>query len=337
MTSVVPWDAPEWRADAEVWIRRELEGPGQRVTGPITEVRVRPWTLVLRVPVDGGAVFFKGLAASVAGEATLSSALAAWRPDCVLPVLAADPARRMVLLPDGGQTVRTAIQAAPDLTHPDLTHWERILPLYAGLQRDMIAHADELLALGALDRRLRSLPGQYERLLDDTSLLRIGEPDGLTPERYDRARRHVPRVREMAEELASYGIPETLEHDDFHDGNIFVQGNDGGQRYLFFDWGDACVSHPFCSLLVTLNSVAYRFGLAGDAPEIVQLRDIYLERWRDYGDHATLTRAAALARKLGMLCRALTWHHQIAPLPDTLRAEYPDQVPGWLDEFVNGV
>ena len=38
----------------------------------------------------------------------------------------------------------------------------------------------------------------------------------------------VPEFAAKCDRLASFGIPETLQHDDFHDGNIFIR--DG--RYL---------------------------------------------------------------------------------------------------------
>jgi hypothetical protein len=38
----------------------------------------------------------------------------------------------------------------------------------------------------------------------------------------------------MCRQLSAVAIPETVQHDDLHDGQVFVR--DG--RYLFFDWGD---------------------------------------------------------------------------------------------------
>ena len=32
-------------------------------------------------------------------------------------------------------------------------------------------------------------------------------------------------------------------------------------RFLFFDWGDACVSHPFHTLTVTLRAATWKLGL----------------------------------------------------------------------------
>ena len=40
-------------------------------------------------------------------------------------------------------------------------------------------------------------------------------------------------------------------------------------------------------MVVTLRSIAYRFKLAENAPEISQLRDIYLQSWQRYATHAT--------------------------------------------------
>ena len=62
----------------------------------------------------------------------------------------------------------------------------------------------------------------------------------------------MPWVREACERArARFGIPETIQHDDLHDGQIFVRDD----RYLLLDWGDACVSHPFFTLAVTLDGV----------------------------------------------------------------------------------
>ncbi|MFD8410681.1 hypothetical protein ACFV2Q_02740 [Streptomyces sp. NPDC059650] len=75
-------------------------------------------------------------------------------------------------------------------------------------------------------------------------------------------------------------------------------------RFTFFDWGDAAVSHPFCSLLVPARAARARYG-AGVLP---RLRDAYLEPWT--GDGATageLRRAVSLAWRLGAIGRAASW------------------------------
>ena len=106
-----------------------------------------------------------------------------------------------------------------------------MLPRYAQLQLDAIDDVGELLSVGVPDRRLDKLPSQYEYLL--------GETPGLTAEELARLDRLRPRVKEMCEELGAFGIPETIQHNDLHDGQVFVRDDD----YRFLDWAES-ISHP---------------------------------------------------------------------------------------------
>lgn len=72
------------------------------------------------------------------------------------------------------------------------------------------------------------------------------------------------RVAEWCAELASHGLPETLVHEEVHDANVLVSG----QRYIFVDWSDSSIAHPFFSPLVTIRAAAYRLGLR---PKMLQL------------------------------------------------------------------
>jgi hypothetical protein len=48
-----------------------------------------------------------------------------------------------------------------------------------------------------------------------------------------------------------------------------------------------------------------------------------------------LVRRVALADRLGRLCRALTWHRFVAPLPPGARQQYQDAPAYWLRFFLN--
>ena len=76
-------------------------------------------------------------------------------------------------------------------------------------------------------------------------------------------------------------------------------------RYLFFDWGDSCVSHPFHSLVVCLRAIAHKFGLPPGGAELLRLRDAYLE---PFGPPAELAEAAELAYFTGTAQRAVNWY-----------------------------
>jgi aminoglycoside phosphotransferase (APT) family kinase protein len=134
----------------------------------------------------------------------------------------------------------------------------------------------------------------------------------------------------MCATLESYGLPETLHHDDFHGNNICA----GDRGYLFFDWGESCVAHPFFTMVVTLRAIAYFLKLTGDAPELAELRDIYLEPWTKFMDRRDLDDVYDLANLVGMVNRALTWYRVVSGIPEPHKSEEAGSVPGWLLEFL---
>jgi hypothetical protein len=227
------WTDPAWLEEAHAWIRSHVQPVGE-----IEQPHVRPWSTVMRVPTADGHVWFKANTEALRYEAALVSRLAARRPDAVPPLIAADLERGWMLMEDAGRTLRSVIAE-----ERSLDRWLDVLPLYAGVQIDMAGEAEELVTLGVPDLRLVTLAEQFERFLD-----------GLAGELGDeeaRLRERLPWIRQACDELASYGIPETIQHDDFHDAQVFV--HDG--RHLLMVWGDACVSHPFFTMAVTLEGV----------------------------------------------------------------------------------
>ncbi|HLX39093.1 MAG TPA: phosphotransferase, partial [Ktedonobacteraceae bacterium] len=215
--------------------------------------------------------------------------------------------------------------------HANIVYLEQAFARYAQFQIGTAAYTDALLSSGCPDRRLQMLPSLFEQLIADRSILLIGQKGGITEAELEQLRNFTPHVREMCEELASYRLPETLHHDDFHSNNILI--NERG--YVFFDWGDSAVTHPFCSLFAALRSAKYR--LSYDERALLRLRDAYLEPWGSEASHLSREQVLAafdMAQRLGMLSRALTWYAVVAPLEDRAKWEYEDAVPYWLKMFV---
>ncbi|MFE0526800.1 aminoglycoside phosphotransferase family protein [Micromonospora parva] len=316
------WSDERWQMRARSWVDAQLSRAGRRVTG-LVEARVRPWSLVWRVPTDDGPVWFKANNPGTVHEAVLITALAELTPDRVLTPIGVDPEQGWSLLPDGGESLRDVL--ARD---SDLAHWERALPGYAALQLASAPHADELVALGVPDQRPEVLARLFAELLDDREALLIGAEGGLSPQLHERLRAEVPSYAQRCRRLADIGIPATVQHDDLHDGNVFA-GRDG---YRYFDWGDASVAHPFGTLLVTLRSIADARKLAADDAQLVRLRDAYLEAWTERYDRRALVEAADLAIGLGPVSRSLSWRRALDTAEES-RAEYAGAVPGWLEEL----
>lgn len=257
-------------------------------------MRLAPWAAVLGVPTSAGRLYFKEPVPGLAHEARLIEILARRRPELVTEVVIADEEGRM-LMRDGG------VQLSAVLAHdPDLTYWEDALALYAELQIDAARDAEELVAAGAFDRRSAVLPAVYQELLADRDLLRVGHADGLTAEEHGRLHDLAREVGAACEELAANRVPETIQNDDFTNGSIFLREG----TFRFLDWGDACVSHPFFTLTVTLRVIELVHGLPPASREADRVRDAYLEPFTRFESRETLVRLAITARRVGQICRA---------------------------------
>lgn len=326
MAESIPWADPDWLPTAQAWIQSELERLNLEPDGPAKQIHIRPWSTVLRVPTRQGKLYYKACATSLRHEPALTRFLARRRPDCMLAVYGTDSARAWMLMQDGGDTLRSQLHGPKDLRL-----WEAALRLYANVQISLAEHSDELLALGTPDRRLQGLTEQFANLLDEGEAQLTAPPHGLTPEEYHRLQDSLPDFEHACQRLASFGIPTSLHHDDFHDANIYLQAG----RYRFADWGESCVTHPFFSLLVNLRSAAYRFGLDERATQIERLREAYLQAWTDFAPLADLRQASSLATHLAMVNRALTWHLVLNTIPPDERREYEEAVPGWLQDYLD--
>ena len=269
-------------------------------------------------------MFFKAVWPPLRFEAGLTAAIAKWAPDSVGIPLAVDPRRGWLLLEDGGERLREIL--AKDR---DLRHWHRILPQYAELQIELASHTREALRLGAPDRRGRALATKYADLLASSSLLRVGLKEGLTKRQESELRDLLPQIPAWTEALSM--VPDTIQHDDLHDGQVFVK--DG--RYRVLDWGDSCVSHPFFSMSVVERSVAYTLRLKPGSREIARLRDLYLEPFTTFASAKRLRAVYPSAIRLGWISRALSWATLIPHLSAREKVRERGDVPRSLGRFLD--
>ena len=320
MTGDLLWTRPEWLAEAHEWIDARLEELGLECAGPPEQVHVYPWATVLRVTTSGPQLFFKAMVPRLAHEAAAVAVLAAIRPGLVTELVAADRDLGWMLMRDAGAAVGAASDEPPE-------DWERLLASYAELQMDAVGAVEELLAAGVPDRRTASLPRLLAEVLEDDDAVRAGHGNGLTDDERHRLRdRELPRFADLCDELGALPIRDTIQHDDLHGGQVFVR--DGHWRIL--DWGDACVSHPFASLVVPLRSLVHRGVVADGSPEIDRLRDAYLEPWTIVATRVDLLRAAELARRVGFATRLLSWHHIVPHFDPPAREDFGESVPRWF-------
>jgi hypothetical protein len=280
------WRDADWLADAQGWIDAQTTTLGLRRTGAVEQPHVYPWSTVMRIPTEQGPVWFKANVEALRHEAALVRLLSSRRPDCVPALLASDLDRGWMLMDDAGEPLRDLLPV-----ERDLDRWRDALRLTAEVQLALTQDVDALLALGVPDLRLATLPEKYERFVSELGAER----------RFRDATSYVAR---LCDELATHGIAETIQHDDLHDGQVFVK--DG--RHLLMDWGDACVSHPFFTLSVTLEGVlAWGLDDVEGSVDTAPFRDAYLAPYAEVYD-GDLVAAATTATRLGWACRAVNGH-----------------------------
>ncbi|MFL5625634.1 MAG: phosphotransferase [Ktedonobacteraceae bacterium] len=322
----VPWARLGWFDRTTAWIEEQIARLGYGIDAPIDQLHARVWSTILRVPTSSGMLYFKASGPSFAYEPPLTQTLSAHWPACIPHVIAVDKEQSWLLMKDAGRPLRELLLTEDKLSN--IVYLERALSLYAQFQIETAAYRDTLLSLGCPDRRLHILPLLFEHVVADTPVLLLGRKGGVSNTELEQLRNFTLQVQRMCDELASYNLPETLHHDDFHTRNILVNQ----QGYVFFDWGDAAITHPFFSMFIALRSAKYR--LQYDDDSLLRLCDAYLEPWGTYAPKAQLLAAFQLAQRLAILSRALTWYQIVSSLEERVMWEYEDAVPYWLKIFL---
>ena len=327
-----PWQNPNWQKQAHDWIRAVAEHHSIRVIDDIEQPHIYPWSTVMRVPTSEGTLFFKATAAETVYESALTQLLTNLYPDCMPELLAVEPLRGWMLMRDGGEPLRASIRPTQDIKP-----WEPVITRYAELQFGLTDHVSDILALGIPDHRLAVLPALYIQLLADEESLMLDQEKGLTSAEFQLIQILTPRFEQICAELASFGIPESLNHGDFHDGNILLKDEPlKNRRITFFDWGDASVTHPFVSLRTFFVSIEIALNLDDYSftPEMSALLDRYLEPWRRFASKDALLTAYRLSKPVASIVKALAWYQTISRLEGSLREEYAWIVPELIKEFL---
>ncbi len=322
---MTPTDGAFDPAAQDAWVHDQLVRLGGQLVGPLEREHVRPWATAVRVPTDLGLLWFKAHSRSLSNEAGVTRVLADLRPDLVLEVLAADEDRCWLLTRDAGDKLRTHL-----VTAADVHLLEPVLASYGDLQRRAAARVPDLLAAGALDRRSSRLGElMLAALRDDEATGGAGQVDPLTTAEIDRLAALAPTLDEAAAQVAVV-VPDSIEHSDLHDGNVFVL--DGVCRVG--DFGDSSVSQPLASLLVLQTSLTHRLGLDPGGPELDRLYRAALEAWTDRAPMPELLELTARSRPAGMLGRALTWRALITTIDAAEMHEFGDGWSGWARDLL---
>ena len=299
--STVPWmsDARRsWLEDVQRWVSESVEALDLGPKADVAFFRERTWGAVARVETSQRVLFFKAQGVPTRLEPTLVSDLAVHWPGLGPDVLAADLQRAWLLLADHGTRMWDSLDPAAQV---DI--FEQLIPQYARVQRESSGLIERWIAAGAPDRRIENIPKLLERLL-------AGDLWGaltLEPAQHREIEAIVPDLVQICDSLASMPFAAALDHCDLHGGNVLI--GRGSPRLI--DWGDACITHPFCSLFVAYQHAVAMMPPSDRRGAALRLRDVYLEPWSDLASATELRAAFAHATWLGYLIRALSFAYML--------------------------
>ncbi len=306
------WETPEFRTELRAWCEAQV--------GPVVAMeqhKLRGWATVWRVTTGDAAWFAKQNCPGQLFEQPLMALLARLAPHRVVPVRAEGDG--FLLTPDQGPVFSETAGA-------DLESWVRLARDAALLQRELVAHLDEILATGATPLRPEQAHEYVAARVEQYAALGAADPRRLAPEVAERLRGHLPRIRRWADQVAALGLPLALNHNDLHENNVF----DVGGRLLFFDFGDALVTDPLGVLLIPLNVLADKLDAGADDPRLWRVADAALEIWSDVVPLSELRRALPAALQLGRLGRVESWVRCQPALSDEQLVEWGPVAATWL-------
>lgn len=312
----MPWYRMGWFDSAALWIYQQLEGFSFTAINPIEQLRSWQRSCVLRVNTNAGYVYFKAVPPVFAHEPALTRALAEQYPAHFPKVLGIDTELHWLLMQDMGSQTLDKI--------PDITRWEEALRTFAQIQIDLAERIDSLIALGCPERQLNKLATQIDVLFADTPAMLPGQSVGLTDTQIEELCALVPQLKAMCNQLASYGVAHTLVHGDLWSKNIVA----ADKNYIYFDWSDCSVSHPFFDLVFFLMEIEDEFP---DIPNVrIRLRDAYLKPWTIYEPVERLIAAFELAQTLAWLHKALIDYQIILHSETAAKHEIKGAIPFYL-------
>jgi hypothetical protein len=319
------WSAPDVIKQALRWAADALAKGGDGTPGPAELVHSRPWSRVLRMPTPRGNAFLKLTSEIVRHEAGALDALSSWNLPGLPDLVAVHPERGWILMRESGERLREHVRVTGDLSP-----WLTLLAEYADLQMRTAARIPDLLARGVPDRSAARLTGLYAALIADRDMLHIDQPNGVTEEQHRRLHELRPVVTELASILDGAAVPDTINHGDLHDGNVYIHKG----RYVVTDWGDSVISHPFYALRTVKVSAEASLGVEEHSPRLKPLVDAYLEPWTRYAPRHELERLLVVTEPLASINGALTWHRIVSNLKPDDRDVYRVPVPALLQEFL---
>ena len=290
-----PWEHSGWFKEAAHWIDFQLDRLNIQRTGSVVQKQAfLHASSVLRVPTSTGNLYFKASYDKAPREVPLTELLGEVWPDQVTEILAHDPTRNWMLMPDYGSGAHAA---------NSVTSLCKAAEAMARIQLESAALLPRLHAAGCQPLGLEALRGFLTKTDSVQAGLALGESE-LSEKEREELFALLPRLTDICSRLAEYSLPELLIHPDFRAANFFPHGD----SVRFIDWASSAVGQPFFSVLRLLRADrSDAFAALGDDPVVAA----YLREFEIFETPVRLLEALELACQLQHAWELLLWSHEL--------------------------
>ncbi|WP_133405328.1 phosphotransferase [Parashewanella tropica] len=290
------WDNNGWLEQVNDWVTKQLNILGINSTGGLQPVS--GWGLghVLKQPAEQGDVYFKATAKLplFSNEAVLSQYLHSINMPTP-EVLAIEETHQYQLTKDFGCGLAEDSPAAI---------WAGAFEQFAQLQLKSMSYLKDFSKHGCLHRPISGVVAQLQYLIKHPEL-----PSLLDSEILLATEKTIAKLSHNIDELSQLEIGEALVHGDLHIENVAMNDD----QYLFFDWSDACISHPFID-----GTYLYRMP---DSQDKTQIINAYLKPWKQYYDPQQVEHAWQRCEHVCYAHQAVSYASMMLHLSPQARAE----------------
>ena len=312
------WQSEEFLAELTDWVVAEA-GPVRS----LESTKLRVWAGVWRAETVADVHYAKQNCQLQSFEATLVPVLAELSPHRVVPVTATDPDRGFLLTPDQGRVFAETVGE-------DLDAWGEVVAASAHLQREVAPAVDRLSEAGMTRIAPADAAAYVDRRVDELASRPANDPMVLPPDRAAALEALRPTIAGWVDQVASLGLPVTLNHSDLHGHNVFKVGGD----LRFFDFADSVLTEPLGALLIPLNVLSGDLDAGPEDPRLWRVVEPALEVWSDLAPLPALRAALPAALQLSRLARVESWARCCVSMTEAELAEWGESVPRWLETLL---
>lgn len=243
-----------------------------------------PWSNVLKISTLQGSVYLKQTPPDLFIEVDV---IQKCRDLCkvtdIPEVISADKNLHCFLMKEcGDASLRTVFNG-----HLNIDLLVQGLQIYRKMQQATASHLDAFLQVGVPDWRLEHFPKLYQDLVSNEDFL---QTHGLEDAQIKVLQNAVGKVETLCQALSKYGIPECLNHSDFHENNILFSNTT--KKVSIIDLGETAINQPFFSLAAFLKTISNFYNIEFASIEYQKLYEICFYGWLD--DQKSMMRVVAL-------------------------------------------